>query len=35
MPGLKEFTEFFVSDDMAADPELAKTQKKISADLGS
>lgn len=47
IPGLKEFTEFFVSDDMAAaggpleayglvpDPELAKTQKKISADLGT
>ncbi len=47
IPGLKEFTEFFVSDDMAAaggpletyglvpDPQLAKTQKKVSADLGS
>lgn len=47
IPGLKEFTEFFVSDDMAAaggpleayglvpDPELAKTQKKVSSDLGS
>lgn len=47
IPGLKEFTEFFVSDDMAAaggpleayglvpDPELAKTQKTVSSDLGS
>ena len=47
IPGLKEFTEFFVSDDMAAAggpleayglvpyPELAKTQKNVSSDLGS
>lgn len=47
IPGLKEFTEFFVSDDMAAaggpleayglvpDPKLADTQKKVSADPGS
>lgn len=47
IPGLKEFTEFFVSDEMAAaggpleayglvpDPELAKTQSKVASDLGS
>ncbi len=47
IPGLKEFVEFFVSDDMAGaggpleayglvpDPKLSATQKKVSAALGS
>ena len=44
IPGLKEFVQFFVSDEVAGpggpleayglvpDPELAKTQKKVEAD---
>ena len=44
IPGLQEYVEFFVSDEMAgpdgplaayglvSDPELAKTQKKVEAD---